>query len=139
MGEQPDRLYMSNPEAKRSWRTPERAAEEETLWLDHGGLPTRVIVSEWTVHQPQHHLPKADHLLEFMDELAADNELTLDDTYVDSKDRVLLAAAQGFIDTVAATIEWRQCAEHVADVVVEVQADRTCTIIERIEREAGRG
>lgn len=123
----PVRLYM-RPNSEAAWPTPELAVEEEAHWCDPDDLPLRVVVEEWTVHEPQHFLPDAEHLLWQLDDLAAeDDELVCEDTFVDRTDRVLLAAAQGFLDVVAATIRWRQCDEHVATHTYEVAADRRIT------------
>lgn len=132
----PERLYTTMG-GDQAWASPDVAALDQTHWIDPGGLPCRVELEEWTAAPPQRHLPNATQLLERVQEDAHEcGELTIEDAYFDPRDPVLLAAAQGFIDTLAATITWRQCDEHVADVVVEVQRDRTCVVVSRTERRA---
>lgn len=121
------RLYVA-PDGEEAWTDPHVVVEQAAAWLDPGGLPTRVLVEEWTVHEPHYFLPTAEHLLWELNDDCSDNpELLCEDTFVDRTDRVLLAAAQGFLDVVAATIRWRQCDEHVATHTYEVAADRRIT------------
>jgi len=89
--------------------------DENDKPLDTPDKPSAGIeIEEWTVHDPQHHMPSAASILEWIGETAADNE-TCEGWFDDfpDGDPVVLELTQQLIDTIARRITYRMAAEHV--------------------------
>lgn len=83
--------------------------------------PLTMTVEVWTVHPPEHHLPSAPAIVEWLVEMAADNETDegwLEDAEDAVNDASVLACARALRLAVGRGIRYRMADENIATVTV---------------------
>lgn len=112
----PDKVLFSLPQATEMEF--DIATVVDQYIDDHSGeLPPNFTVEEWTTYPPEHWLPDAMHVLEFMVEHAAGE--TIDEACFVSYDMAashseVKAAMQAVIDLIASKVSYRMAKDHVA-------------------------
>lgn len=86
---------------------------EPSIEHDQGGS---CVIEEWTVHPPDHHLPRAEHIVDSVIEWGHENgEVDEMWTTPDAAEPELLRAAEALRQAIAARIPYRMANAKVAD------------------------
>jgi hypothetical protein len=98
-----------------------------TVWETHiepepwGTEPGRAVIEEWTVHDPTHHLPSHEDLLDYIYEWACDAGEVSEDWGEDfpTGGDAVHAAIDELYRVIASNIPYRMANEKVAEHVIE--------------------
>lgn len=102
----------------RQWDMHEDAWRHATYPKLPVGLPPALTmtVEEWSVHPPEHHLPSAESIVEYVLEMAADNEV--DEGWCEQAEGAntpaVLAIAEALRLAIASHIRYRMAADLMA-------------------------
>lgn len=115
MSDAPDRLY-GLPHAEVMYDDPATVWELELEPFVDG--PGRSFVEEWTVHEPDHHLPPADRLLEWVEEWTLEMGEVSENWRMPSDHPDVQAAVESLYDAIAAAVDYRMAKDMVRRHVV---------------------
>jgi hypothetical protein len=133
-----DRLY-GKPQAESLYTSLDLAIDAAIDDLYDTPGVREVIIEEWTVHPPQHHLPDAEQIVDWVIEWAADSgevaEGWGEDLWADDPD--LLVAAEALRDAIADKVGFRMAdrmiARHTATFTLDEHRIPTTTDVRREE------